>query len=211
MHDIEGSYDRVAEAYAEHYGDELDRKPLDRALLSFYARLVSGPVLDVGCGPGHIGAFLGGEGAAVAGLDLAPGMIATARRRNPTVRFEVGDLRDLGARGLGGIVAFYALCNLPPEELPRAARSFAQALAPGGWLLVAFHARHAGASYVHVDALLGTSVALDFWFHPSEVVAGHLADAGLEVRARLERDPYPAVEYASRRAYLLARRPGPAR
>lgn len=54
------SYDAVAQAYERRYGEELQHKPLDRALLRVFADEV-GPasvVGDVGCGPGHITAHL---------------------------------------------------------------------------------------------------------------------------------------------------------
>jgi len=54
------SYDRVAERYAETIGDELDHRPLERGLLDAFASLL-GPdarVADIGCGPGHVTAYL---------------------------------------------------------------------------------------------------------------------------------------------------------
>ena len=70
------SYDAVAAAYADAFGDELLRKPLDRALLTAFAEQVQqqaparGRVWDIGCGPGHITAFLAGLGLDTAGIDL---------------------------------------------------------------------------------------------------------------------------------------------
>ncbi len=71
------SYDAVAAAYAEAMSDELRRKPLDRALLTAFAEQVREPgrddarVWDVGCGPGHVTAFLAGLGLRAAGVDLS--------------------------------------------------------------------------------------------------------------------------------------------
>ena len=61
------SYDVVADAYAEAMSGELRHKPLDRALLTAFAEQVreaagglrdDARVWDVGCGPGHVTAFL---------------------------------------------------------------------------------------------------------------------------------------------------------
>jgi hypothetical protein len=43
-------------------------------------------------------------------------------------------------------------------------------------------------------------------FQPSEIKAG-LEAAGLTVEEVVEREPYPEVEYPSRRAYIFARKP----
>ena len=74
------SYDLVAERYAAEIAGELTHKPLDRGLLDAVAELAGGgPVADVGCGPGHVAAYLAGRGARTVGLDLSPGMCAVAR------------------------------------------------------------------------------------------------------------------------------------
>lgn len=68
----------------------------------FYAavheRLAIGPgirLLDVGCGPGGSAARAAGQGALVAGLDVAAGSIALAQERVPNGDFRVGDMETL--------------------------------------------------------------------------------------------------------------------
>ena len=56
------SYDRVAAEYSQRIGDELDHKPLERQLLDRFAAGVTGRVCDLGCGPGHIAAYLREQG-----------------------------------------------------------------------------------------------------------------------------------------------------
>lgn len=206
--DIRASYDTVADEYTRRFLDELDHKPLDRALLDGFAELVrgTGPVLDVGCGPGHAARYLRERGLDAGGLDLSPAMIERARAHHPGIPFEVGDLLELGDRQLAGIAALYAICNLPPDDLLAAARSFHRALAAGGRLLVSFHASHDGAPQLHMDEWWGMPVSVDFWFHPTDTVAFSLEAAGFTIDARFERRPYPEIEYPSQRAYLFARR-----
>jgi trans-aconitate methyltransferase len=48
---------------------ELRAKPRDRELLAAFAPSVSGPVVEIGCGPGQIGAFVRQRGRKVFGLD----------------------------------------------------------------------------------------------------------------------------------------------
>ena len=203
------TWDPLADEYVVRFAHELDHKPLDRALLAAFAEHVRGRgrVLDIGCGPGHVAGHLRRAHAIPAdGLDLSPQMVAQATKLFPDATFTVGDILDLHARDLAGITAFYALCNLAPDTLPRAAASIIAALAPGGRLLVSFHCAHAGPDHMHVDTMWDKPVSLDFWFHSTAHVSAALTSAGLILDATLVRQPYPE-EYASQRAYLLAHRP----
>lgn len=104
----------------------------------------------------------------------------------------------------GGIVAFYAIVHLSPEEVSRALGEFRRVLRPGGLLLLAFHA---GEETIRRDELWGEPVALDFRFFAPAEIEIRLTEAGFAVEARIERQPYPEVEHPNRRAYLLARTP----
>jgi uncharacterized protein len=203
---LRDSYDRLATAYADHLWHELDGKPLDRWLLERVAREAVGPVLDVGCGPGHVTAFLAGHGARVSGLDLSPAMIAVARARVPGCEFAVGDLRALphASGSLGAVVAMYSLVHLPRAEVAAAVAELARVLAPGGLLLAAVHA---GDETLHPDALWDIAIDLDWNFVAPELLFDAVAAAGLAPVERLVRWPYDGAEHASRRAYVLARRP----
>ncbi len=196
-------YDRVAHEYARLMLPELDGKPLDRALLTAFAETARGRILDVGCGPGQVAGWLHARGAQVAGLDSSSAMIDIARAHHAGVDFEVGDLFDLGERGLAGIVAFYCIVNFPTAELARAAASFYRALAPGGVLLLSFHL---GNEQLHLDEWFGEPVSIDFWLHERAAIEQLLSAAGFVVDMRLERAPY-VKEHPTQRAYLWARRP----
>ncbi len=203
-------YDRIAAAYQRHLRDELDGKPLDRALLAMVADAARGrgPVGDLGCGPGHVSAHLAALGADVVGVDLSPRMVELASEAVPAGRFLVGDLRDLPlADGcLAAAVALYSIIHLPgPEDLRRACAEFHRVLAPGAEVLVAFHR---GDETVHPGALWGHPVGLGFVFLPAERVTSALVEAGLEPRARIDRAPYEGAEHPSERTSLIARRPG---
>ncbi|WP_394855642.1 methyltransferase domain-containing protein [Rhodococcus globerulus] len=58
---------------------ELSNKPLDRALLATFAELAHGTVTDLGCGPGHVTAYLHSLELSTSGVDLSPEMVAIAR------------------------------------------------------------------------------------------------------------------------------------
>jgi len=123
-HAVRRSYDAVAGQYTECFRDELAAKPLDRALLACLAEEAEAgaPVADLGCGPGHVAAWLAGRGVAAVGIDLSPGMIAAGRRNYPQVQFREGDLLRLPAADgeFGAAVAFYSVIHLEPAELGRA-------------------------------------------------------------------------------------------
>ncbi len=205
---IRSCYDAVAREYADRFADELAHKPLDQELLRRFASEVGdgGPVYDLGCGPGQTTAFLQACGVDVRGLDLSPQLLREARQRHPGVRFEEGDMLalPLADASLAGVVAFYAIVHFSPEQLRRALAEMHRVLRPGGRVLLSFHV---GEQTVHLDKFLGQAVSLDFQFFTPEAVTDALQEAGFIAVETLERDPYPEVEYPSRRAYVFARKP----
>ncbi|MBA2707878.1 MAG: class I SAM-dependent methyltransferase [Gemmatimonadaceae bacterium] len=203
--DIKGSYDSAADAYADHLFLELEHKPLDRHILDRFAESVRGRglVADLGCGPGHIAKYLYEQSVTVVGIDLSPEMVRCAMRLCPGLEFRVGDMQslDLPAEGLAGIVAFYSIVHFDASELPAIFRECRRVLLPKGLMLLAFHI---GDQEVHVDDLFGRPVDLDFRFHQPGNVIRALRAEGFVVTESAEREPYEAVEYPSRRCYLLA-------
>jgi SAM-dependent methyltransferase len=203
---VSGSYDRLAATYAEHVAGELAHKPFDRLMLDELAARVrgGGPLADVGCGPGHVAAYLRDAGADALGVDLSPAMVALARRRYPDVPFHVGDVARLPfADGAwAGAVAFYSLIHLAREEVVEALREIRRVIRAGGPLLIAFHV---GEEVRRLDTLWDVPVDLAFVFFTVEEMRGYVGDAGFVVERCEERDPYPDVEAQTRRCYLLAR------
>jgi SAM-dependent methyltransferase len=206
------SYDMLAERYAVEIGDELHRKPLDRALLDAFAELTAdGPVLDVGCGPGHATAHLAHRGASAVGVDLSPRMCTIARRAT-SLLYAAADMTALpiGSETVSGILCWYAVIHLDEPGRNAAYAEFARVLRRGGHALVAFHTSD-------TDTRAGQARTLtDWWNHPVEltfrfldaaVETAALAQAGLDLVARLDRAPHTAVEHPSQRSYLLLRRP----
>jgi SAM-dependent methyltransferase len=204
---VRESYDRIAEEYARRIFDELRHKPLDRELLDRFARETNrrGDVCDMGCGPGHVARYLRDAGASIFGLDLSPGMLAQARKLSPDIPFREANMMSLTiADGtLAGIAAFYAIVNISRQSLPLVFREMQRTLLPDGLLLLAFHA---GDEVLREEELWGKKISLDFlFFQPSEIRLG-LEAAGFTIEEVIEREPYPEVEYQSRRAYIFARK-----
>jgi len=205
-HDVvERSYDAIAGEYLRTFGDELTAKPLDRALLAMIAQQVgpAAPVGDVGCGPGHVAAFMAGQGTKTVGIDLSGQMVEVGRRNFPSVEFRQGDFLSLpaGDAEFAAVVALYSIIHLTTEELPAALREFRRVLRPSGLLLLAFHV---GDEVHHRSEWFGREVELDFRFFEPTEVAELLEQSGFIVDVRLVRRHYPH-EVETRRAYLLAR------
>ncbi len=208
--ELQSSYDRVAENYAEQFRDEMDKKPFDRKMLDWLIEKVGGlgVICDMSCGPGQIARYLHDHGREVCGVDLSPEMVRQARKLNPDISFRQGDmlcLADVADNTFGGIAAFYAIVNLPRTSVVQALQELRRVLRPNGVLLLAFHI---GQGIKHLDEMLGKEVSLDFFFFETEEVKGYLRTAGFELEERIERDSYSEeVEYQSRRAYIFARKP----
>ena len=203
------SYDRVAKHYVEQIFNELEHKPLDRALLDRLADDVrgSGPICDLGCGPGQVARYLSTRGVDVFGIDLSSGMVEQARQLNPGIDFKQGNMMSLEdePESWGGVVAFYSIIHIPRDEMVDALRELMRVLRPGGLLLLAFHL---GQETIHRDEWWGEEVSIDFLMFEADEIDGYLKAAGFEVEETIERDAYPDVEYPSRRAYIFARKPG---
>jgi SAM-dependent methyltransferase len=205
------SYDAVAAAYADQLSDELRRKPLDRALLTAFAEQVrtGGPVRarvwDVGCGPGHVTAFLAGLGLDAAGIDLSGQMVAQARARHPDLEFSVGSMTALPAPDgtWDGLVCFYALIHMIEDaDVRTALAEFRRVLADGGLLLLAVHA---GEEVRHSQEWFGAPVDVSFRFFDPGWLSAELDRASFTVEALTRRQPYPQRR-GRHRARLL---PGP--
>lgn len=201
------AYDAVAAAYAGSATDELAGRPFDRWLLERVAADADGPVMDLGCGSGHITAFLAEKGAAAHGLDASSGMITQARERFPGLDFQVGRLAQLlrprTASAWGAIVAWYSFIHLAPSELAETLRLVGNTLRPGGRLALALEA---GSDLVRYDELLEVPVELEVVRHEYDEVLAALAEAGLLVEEWYVRSPLPG-ETQVNRFYLLTRRP----
>ncbi|WP_371772595.1 class I SAM-dependent methyltransferase [Streptomyces sp. NBC_01438] len=197
------AYDAMAVVYADFARDSLGALPLDRAMLAAFADLVrtraTGPVAELGCGPGYLTAHLRGLGLDAFGIDLSPVMIGLAREAYPDLRFEVGsmDALDLADGELGSIVSWYSVIHTPPNELPPYFKEFRRVLPPGGVLLFAFFEAGDGP----VEAFDHKVTTAYRW--PIDELAGLARDAGFVEIGRMLREPLEGERF--RRGHLLMR------
>lgn len=206
---VQTNYDIVAENYAAHFRDEMDKKPFDRKMLDWLIEKVadSGTICDLGCGPGQIAGYLRSCGAKVVGIDLSPEMVRQARILNPKIDFQIGDMTELKTiteDSFGGIAAFYSIVNIPSASIPKVFDEMFRVLRSGGVLLLTFHI---GRETIHLEEILDKKVSLDFFFYETAEIKNYLQAAGFKLEEAIERDPYTeAVEHQSRRAYIFARK-----
>jgi len=187
------SYDTVAAGYADQVRDSLVERPYMRAQMTLFADLVraagDGPVADVGCGPGHVTAFLCSLGLDAFGIDLSPGMIEVARRDHPAVRFDVGSMTELGLAdsSLAGLVAWWSLIHVPDDEVTVVLAHFRRVVRAGGVVMVGFHE---GNGTTHKTNGYGGH-PMDVYVHrrPAARMAAWLDQAGFTVEARTTLDP----------------------
>ncbi|CAM4065945.1 class I SAM-dependent methyltransferase [Kibdelosporangium persicum] len=184
--EIRNSYDIAAANYATLVGEVFERLPFDRAMLAAFSERVHGKIADIGCGTGIVTGHLAGLGLDVFGIDLSPGMLEQARRSHPGLRFETGSMTalDVPDGSLGGVVAWYSIIHLPPEQLPGVFAEFFRVLEPGGQLLLAFKV---GDERRHLSHGYGHDISLDVYWMPLERVASLAEEAGFVEVARLHR------------------------
>jgi ubiquinone/menaquinone biosynthesis C-methylase UbiE len=204
-------YDATAEAYAQAVGTAVTptfEAPIDRAILAAFVELVSestsGFIVDVGCGPGRVAAFMATHGLDVIGVDASQGMLAVARAAHPQIPLGQGLVTALPFPDhcLAGAVCWYSMIHTPPEHLRFGFAELKRVLAHHGHLLVAFQA--GAGDCVHRADAYGTGITLTSYRHSPDEVTGHLTAAGLPVNARLVREPELDHE-STPQAFILAR------
>jgi SAM-dependent methyltransferase len=207
---VRESYDRVADNYVHMvlttgFGDIRSDSWL-KASIDAFADTVSGlgPVLDVGCGPGTVTAYLAERGLDVSGVDLSSRMIENARRLHPQCRFSVASATDLDLEeaSLGGVLGWWSLFNLPREVLPQVLAMFARALKPGGHFITATHVGDEDA--VRTEAYGGVPVRWTTHKWRPEQLVDLIERAGLRLVAELR---LPAGEQSGPGLVVMAKRP----
>lgn len=119
-----------AESYADLFAAVTDRAIdplLDAAFVGKATRLI-----DVACGPGNLTRAAAARGAHVVGTDLAPAMVALARKLHPGIKFHEcsAEAMPFAAAAFDAVVCAFGMGHFPEPE--RVAAEFARVLASGG-------------------------------------------------------------------------------
>lgn len=199
-------YNQVADDYAAEHWEERSRKPIDQLLLKEFAssNQGNGPCADFGCGPGQTTKFLYDNGLKdIIGIDLSPAMVSAARRLSPGIKFETGDLLNIGyaSEYFGSILAFYSIVHFNTDQVKKCFGEIKRVLKTGGDFLFAFHA---GDKIVHFDKAHDKEVDIDLYFFKTDDIIELLHGTGFNIIDAIERRPHEDMEYPTTRAYVWA-------
>ena len=102
-------------------------------------------------------------------------------------------------------MAWYSIIHVPHEQLLEVFAGFSRALAPCGYLLLAFGV---GDGLLRRVEMGGHAVSLDFHQRQPEDVAKLLKQSGLAVRAQVLREPDDEGEFreSTPQCFILARK-----
>jgi ubiquinone/menaquinone biosynthesis C-methylase UbiE len=197
----------VADDYEAAFADDLERLPLDRAMLRYACDHLPRPAaaLDLGCGPASVAGRLLAAGATTVGVDLSAGMLQAARRRHPALAVARSDMRGLPLRDscMDVVVAYYSIQHVPRSQLTAVLAEIGRVLRPDGLLLVA---THLGEGDVVVDELLGHRVgAIGGALYQRSELLERLQASGFHVEVEQQRGPL-RHEVDTQRIYLVSRR-----
>jgi len=200
------AYDLAAEDYVTAFADDLADLPVDRAILDGAVEMVatSGPVLDVGCGPGQVAGYLADRGAPVVGIDLSAQMLRLAPW-HPATDYVRGNMRVLPFRsgGFSMVVTFYSIQHLARSALPSFLAEISRVLTSGGLLVMA---AHLGVGETYVEEFLGHQVPrFGGTLYGKEKLHEALQAHGFSIRVSKQRDPLPH-EHRSVRLYLIGQK-----
>lgn len=152
---VHASAGRIVDLYREGAADWIEARgrTAGAAEAIWFDRFVAalppgGRVLDVGCGSGwpHAARLIG-QGFRVTGVDSSRPLLDHACRTLPTGEWVEADMRalDLGGRRFDGVIAWWSLFHLAPDEQRRVLPALAALVAPGGVLMMTGGDRHGDA------------------------------------------------------------------
>lgn len=139
-------------------------------------------LLDVGCGTGRYIRLASALGAAVAGIDLSPAMLAQARQGGAAVAH--GDMTALPVRSASCDVVLCGLSIMDVENLAAAVSEFARVLRPRGVVVYSsLHPSGRELGWQRTFEAFGRVYTLPAHWHTGEEHAHACRNAGLSMEA----------------------------
>ncbi len=157
--------------------------PDSLALIERHLTTGPGPVLDVGCGPGHLTAHLRSLEVDAFGLDPVPAFLDHAAAGDPEGGYARGLVEHLPVAdaALGGLLAWFSLIHLEPGSLDAALVELRRAVSDGARLVVGFFS---GDVVEPFDHKVTTA-----YYWPADELSARLRRAGF---SEIERSLRPA-------------------
>lgn len=208
-------YEATASEYARLVGPTISaatETAEDRQLLADLVRLAgTGPVADLGSGPGRVAAMCHDHGLESIAIDMAFGMLRIGRGVHRHVPFVAGYLSSLPftTGSFRAAVLWYSIIHTPPADLEAMFAEVRRVVAPRAPVLVAFQAGDGGA-HERTDAY-GTAMTMTSWRHDPAAVAAALTASGfvasgVKVRApELPHETAPQAFVAATAARVIRR------
>lgn len=185
MEQVRRAYGAAAEQYIGMFGSVAHVHGDDLALITRHLSGRQGTVLDVGCGPGHLTAYLRSLQTFAIGVDVVQEFLDHAQAKDPRGAYMCGSLSALpvAAGSATGVLAWYSLIHLAPRDLDRALAELRRVMKPMGALVVGFFESDNPATFEH------KVVTAHSW--PVDEVAKRLQRAGFSEVQRLQRPAAP--------------------
>jgi SAM-dependent methyltransferase len=136
------------QAWEDHYGerDRVWSGHVNVRLAEVAGSLTPGRALDLGCGEGGDAMWLAEHGWQVTAVDISRTALdraavdAKARNLSGSIDFQQHDMTETFPDGAFDLVSAHFLHSHVPMDRPRLLRRAAEAVAPGGTLLIVDHA-----------------------------------------------------------------------
>nr|WP_203726669.1 class I SAM-dependent methyltransferase [Actinoplanes durhamensis] len=178
---VRDAYSAMSGPYIELIDDGRRMEAYDLDFIGGYLGGRTGPVLDLGCGPGHLTAYLRSLGLDATGIDMVPEFIAHAEATHPGVPFRLGsmDALDVADGSVAGVLAWYSLIHRPPADLDVVLAELRRVVAPGGMVVAGFFDGERAEPFDH------RVITAYRW--PVDEFAGRMARAGFTEVQRLQR------------------------
>jgi ubiquinone/menaquinone biosynthesis C-methylase UbiE len=171
----------MAARYIELFASTTQVHRDDLALITGHLSIRPDAVLDVGCGPGHLTEHLRSLDVDAIGIDLVPEFIVHARAAYPDGKYVLGSMSALPVPDCSftGILAWYSLIHLRPDELDGVLDELRRAMTRGGTLVIGFFD---GAEMAEFDHKVTTA-----YYWPADILSVRLRRAGFIEVERLQR------------------------
>ena len=180
---VQNMYDDSAQGYASMMDEEIKQPIYHKVLTGLHTAIkgLSGPIVDTSCGSGHMLHMyrqqIDSERQLI-GTDLSTEMVRISMQRlSPDVEVHTADmcrLPFLSENSCAGVISFFAIHHLDPDDVKDAFKEWQRVLVSGGQLLLAAWEGEGAIDYGSVSDIQALN-------HTSKDLLTWLSDAGYRI------------------------------